>query len=156
MKQTRKTPSYIFLDLAQMANGAASALGNLRSEIDVIRAGRADRQAAASGSVPREDFDAALSRIEALAARIAVLEARLDALAQTPVTTKSNLPGPRKQNQQKRQKKSDQCRLLRMLDFCKNHTKCGQDLSRPLHFVLNSSGKFVIFIRIDVLSGQVL
>ena len=111
MKQTRKTPSYIFLDLAQMANGAASALGNLRSEIDVIRAGRADRQAAASGSVPREDFDAALSRIEALAARIAVLEARLDALAQTPVTTKLNPPGPRKQNQQKRQKKSDQCRL---------------------------------------------
>ena len=89
MKQTRKTPSYIFLDLAQMANGAASALGSLRSEIDVIRAGRADRQAAASGSVPREDFDAALSRIEALAARIAVLEARLDALAKTPVTTKS-------------------------------------------------------------------
>ena len=43
MKQTRKTPSYIFLDLAQMANGVASALGNLRSEIDVIRAGRADR-----------------------------------------------------------------------------------------------------------------
>jgi len=83
MKQTRKTPSYIFLDLAQMANGAASALGNLRSEIDVIRAGRADRQAAASGSVPREDFDAALSRIQALAARITVLEARLDSPAQT-------------------------------------------------------------------------
>ena len=94
MKQTRKTPSYIFLDLAQMANGAASALGNLRSEIDVIRAGRADRRAAASGSVPREDFDAALSRIEALAARIAVLEARLDALAKTSVTPKDK-PAPR-------------------------------------------------------------
>ena len=88
MKQTRKTPSYIFLDLAQMANGAASALGSLRAEMDVIRAGRADRQSVASGSVPREDFDAALSRIEALAARIAVLEARLDALAQAPVKTK--------------------------------------------------------------------
>ena len=89
MKQTRKKPSYIFLDLAQMANGAASALGNLRSEIDMIRAGRADRRAANSGCVPREDFDAALSRIEALAARIAVMEARLDTLAQNPVTAKT-------------------------------------------------------------------
>ena len=78
MKQTRKRASDIFLDLAQMASGAASALGSLRSEMDVIRAGRADRQAAASGSVPREDFDAALSRIEALSARIAVLEAHID------------------------------------------------------------------------------
>ena len=105
MKQTRKTPSYIFLDLAQMANGAASALGNLRSEIDVIRAGRADRQAAASGSVPREDFDAALSRIEALAARIAVLEARLDALVQTSVTTKSKPARSAKAKSAKRAKK---------------------------------------------------
>ena len=105
MKQTRKTPSYIFLDLAQMANGAASALGNLRSEIDVFRAGRADRQAAASGSVPREDFDAALSRIEALAARIAVLEARLDALAQTPVTTKIKTARPAKAKSAKKAKK---------------------------------------------------
>ncbi len=105
MKQTRKTPSYIFLDLAQMANGAASALGNLRSEIDVIRAGRADRQAAASGSVPREDFDAALSRIEAIAARIAVLEARLDAMAKTPVTTKSKPARPAKAKSAKKAKK---------------------------------------------------
>ena len=106
MKQTRKTPSHIFLDLAHMANGAASALGNLRSEIDVIRAGRADRQAAASGSVPREDFDAALSRIEALAARIAVLEARLDALAQTSVTTKSKPARPAKAKSAKSAKKA--------------------------------------------------
>ena len=107
MKQTRKTPSYIFLDLAQMANGAASALGNLRSEIDVIRYGRADRQAAASGSVPREDFDAALSRIEALAARIAVLEARLDALEKTPVTTKTKPARPARAKSAKKAKKSD-------------------------------------------------
>ena len=105
MKQTRKTPSYIFLDLAQMANGAASALGNLRSEIDVLRAGRADRQAAASGSVPREDFDAALSRIEALAARIAVLEARLDVLVKTPVTTKTKPVRPAKAKSAKKAKK---------------------------------------------------
>ena len=105
MKKTRKISSYIFLDLAQMANGAASAFGNLRSEIDVIRAGRADRQAAASGSVPREDFDAAISRIEALAARIAVLEARLDALAQTSVATKSKPARPAKAKSAKKAKK---------------------------------------------------
>ena len=105
MKQTRKTPSYFFLDLAQMANGAASALGNLRSEIDVIRAGRADRQAAASGSVLREDFDAALSRIEALAARITVLEAHFDALAQTPVTKKTKSARPAKAKSAKKAKK---------------------------------------------------
>ena len=105
MRQKRKTPSYIFLDLAQMANGAASALGNLRSEFDVIRAGRADRQAAASGSVLREDFDSALTRIEALAARIAVLEARLDALAQTPVTTKTKSARPAKAKSAKKAKK---------------------------------------------------
>ena len=105
MKQTRKTPSYIFFDLAQMANGAASALGNLRSEMDVIRAGRADRQAAASGSVPREDFDAALSRIEALAARITVLEARLDAQAQTPVKRKTKSARSAKAKSVKKAKK---------------------------------------------------
>ena len=105
MKQTRKTPSYIFLDLAQMANGVASALGNLRSEIDVIRAGRAERQAAASGSVPREDFDAAISRIEALAARIAVLEARLDSVTQNPVTTKTKPARPAKAKSARKAKK---------------------------------------------------
>ena len=107
MKQTRKTPSYIFLDLAQMANGAASALSSLRSEIEVLRAGRADRHAAASGSVPREDFEAALSRIEALAARITVLEARLDTLAQTPVTTKTTSARPAKAKSAKKAKKSN-------------------------------------------------
>ena len=104
MKQTRKTASNLFLDLAQVANGAASALGSLRSEMDVIRAGRADRQAAVSGSVPREDFDAALSRIEALAARIAVLEARIDALAQPPVKTKTKPARPAKAKSAKKTK----------------------------------------------------
>lgn len=106
MKQTRKTPSDIFLDLAQMANGAASALGSLRTEMDVIRAGRADRQAATSGSVPREDFDAALSRIEALAARIALLEARIDALVQAPVKTKMKPAKPAKAKSAKKARKA--------------------------------------------------
>ena len=106
MKQTRKTPSDIFVDLAQMASGAASALGSLRSEMDMIRAGRADRQAAALGAVPREDFDAALSRIQALSARIAVLEARLDSLAQTPAKTKTKPARPAKAKSAKKTKKA--------------------------------------------------
>ena len=106
MKQTRKTASDLFLDLAQVANGAASALGSLRSEMDVIRAGRADRRAAASGSVPREDFDAALSRIDALAARIALLEARIDTLAQPPVETKTKPARPAKAKLAKKIKKA--------------------------------------------------
>ena len=80
MRQNRPTPKDILTDLAQIENGAASAFGSLRSEMDVMKASRADRQAAASGSVPREDFDAALMRIDALAARIAVLEAELTSL----------------------------------------------------------------------------
>jgi len=62
-------------DLAQMANGAASALGGVREDIEMIRRGRQDRQQAAEGQVTREDFDSLVTRIEALAARIAVLEA---------------------------------------------------------------------------------
>jgi BMFP domain-containing protein YqiC len=95
MKQTQKTSNILF-DLAQVANGAASALGSLRSEMDVIRAGRADRHAAASGSVPREDFDAALSRIEALAARITVLEASLDKRAKSYSKAKTKSARPAK------------------------------------------------------------
>ena len=95
MKQTQKTSNILF-DLAQVAKGAASALGSLRSEMDVIRAGRADRHAAASGSVPREDFDAALSRIEALAARITVLEASLDKRAKSYSKAKTKSARPAK------------------------------------------------------------
>ena len=82
MRQNRPTPKDILTDLAQIANGAASAFGSLRSELDVMKASRIDRQAAARGSVTREDFDAALMRIEALAARIAVLEAELSSAKQ--------------------------------------------------------------------------
>ena len=82
MRQSRPGPKDILSDLAQIANGAASAFGSLRAEVDVMKASRSDRQAAASGSVTREDFDAAIMRIEALAARIAVLEAEVVSLKQ--------------------------------------------------------------------------
>lgn len=61
-------------DLAQMANGVASTLGCIREDVDVFRKTRQDRAQAAGGSVTQEDFEAVLTRIDALAARIAALE----------------------------------------------------------------------------------
>ena len=107
MKNTRKNAPDFFLDLAQVANGAISTLGSLRAEIDVIRAGRSDRHAAVSGSVPREDFDAALSRIDALAARIAILEARLVSPEKSSAKTKTKNVKPAKAKTQKRKRNSD-------------------------------------------------
>ena len=69
-------------DMAQMANGAASALGGLREEIDNIVKQRTERSLNARGLVTREEFDALRTRHEALAARLAALEAQL---AETPV-----------------------------------------------------------------------
>jgi len=73
-------------DMAQMANGAASALGGLREEIDNIVRQRTERSLNARGLVTREEFDALRTRHEALAARLAALESQLAASAsgQTP------------------------------------------------------------------------
>ena len=64
-------------DMAQMANGAATALGGLREEIDNITKQRTERHQNVSGLVTREEYDALQTRHEALAARVAVLEAQL-------------------------------------------------------------------------------
>ena len=64
-------------DMAQVANGAATALGGLREEIDNIARQRTERHQNASGLVTREENDALQTRHEALAARVAVLEAQL-------------------------------------------------------------------------------
>ena len=68
-------------DMAQMANGAASALGGLREEIDNIVRQRTERSLNARGLVTREEFDALRTRHEALAARLAALESQLAASA---------------------------------------------------------------------------
>ena len=68
-------------DMAQVANGAATALGGLREEIDNIARQRAERHQNASGLVIREEYDALQTRHEALAARVAVLEAQLAEMA---------------------------------------------------------------------------
>jgi len=64
-------------DMAQVANGAATALGGLREEIDNIARQRTERHQNASGLVTREEYDALQTRHEALAARVALLEAQL-------------------------------------------------------------------------------
>jgi len=64
-------------DMAQMANGAASALGGLREEIDNIVKQRTERSLNARGLVTREEFDALRTRHDAVAARLAALESRL-------------------------------------------------------------------------------
>ena len=80
-------------DIAQVANGAATALGGLREEIDNIAKQRTERHQNASGLVTREEYDALQTRHESLAARIAVLEAQLAempaAAASRPATKKA-------------------------------------------------------------------
>lgn len=66
-------------DLAQVANGAASALGGLREEIENIVSARTERALNARGLVTREEFDALRTRHEALAARLAAMEADMAA-----------------------------------------------------------------------------
>ena len=67
----------IISDLAQMANGAASALGTMRNDVQMMRQSRSERSQAASGMVIQEDFEALMSRVDALAARIVSLEAQV-------------------------------------------------------------------------------
>ena len=69
--------SNLMADLAQMANGAASALGTMREDMRMMRRSRSERSQAAAGMVTQEDFEALMSRVDAMAARIASLEAQL-------------------------------------------------------------------------------
>lgn len=64
-------------DMAQVANGAASALGGIREELDNIAKQRTERGLNAQGLVTREEFDALRTRHDAMAARVAELESRL-------------------------------------------------------------------------------
>ena len=64
-------------DMAQVANGAASALGGIREELDNIVKQRTERGLNAQGLVTREEFDALRTRHDAMAARVAELENRL-------------------------------------------------------------------------------
>ena len=83
-------------DMAQMANGAASALGGLREEIDNIAKQRTERSQNSRGLVTREEFDALQTRHEALAARVAVLEAQLAKAVTSPAKPSPAQKGPAK------------------------------------------------------------
>lgn len=76
-------------DLARMATGALGALKGARTEVDTLVKARMERLAAQLDLVPREEFEAvramallAREENEALAARIAALEARLGPVAE--------------------------------------------------------------------------
>ena len=79
--------SNFLADLAQIANGAASAFGGMREEIDNMIRQRMERSLNARGLVTREEFDALRTRHEAVAARLAVLEAKIPTTTDSPATT---------------------------------------------------------------------
>ena len=69
--------SNFMADIAQMANGAASAFGGMREEVDNLIRQRMERSLNSRGLVTREEFDALRTRHEALAARLAFLESAM-------------------------------------------------------------------------------
>jgi len=85
--------SNFMADLAQVANGAASAFAGVREEIDNLVRQRMEHSLNARGLVTREEFDALCTRHEAVAARLAALEAnmstRVDSAAAAPVRRKA-------------------------------------------------------------------
>lgn len=91
-----RSRSRFISDMAQMANGAASALGGLREEIDNIAKQRTERSQNSRGLVTREEFDALQTRHEALAARVAVLEAQLAKAVTSPAKPSPAKKGPAK------------------------------------------------------------
>ena len=70
-------------DLAQMANGAASAFGGVREEVDNLIRQRMERNLNTHGLVTREEFDALRTRHEALAARLVLLESTEGSMAES-------------------------------------------------------------------------
>ena len=84
-----------FDDLARVASGALGALSGLRAEMEAMMRQQFERFTAGLDLVPREEFEvvrAMASRArdeqEALAARVAELEARLAAQAAAPAKAK--------------------------------------------------------------------
>ena len=86
-KQIMASRSNFMADLTQMANGAASAFGSVREEIDSLVRQRMERTLNARGLVTREEFDALRTRHEALAARLALLESVCQSATESPANT---------------------------------------------------------------------
>ena len=79
--------SNFMADLAQMANGAASAFGGMREEVDNLIRQRIERTLNARGLVTREEFDALSTRHAALAARLALLESMVQSTTESQAKT---------------------------------------------------------------------
>ncbi|MCB2101384.1 MAG: accessory factor UbiK family protein [Rhodobacterales bacterium] len=86
-----QTNNRLFDDLAKVANGAVSTLVGVKDELEALVRQQIERLVTEMDLVPRDEFDAvratavkAREEQEALAARVAELEARLDALAPKP------------------------------------------------------------------------
>ena len=75
--------SNFMADIAQMANGAASAFGGMREEVDNLIRQRMERSLNVRGLVTREEFDALRTRHEALAARLAFFESTMASPAES-------------------------------------------------------------------------
>jgi BMFP domain-containing protein YqiC len=83
-------------DLAQVANGAASALSGVREEIDNMIRQRMERSLNARGLVTREEFDALRTRHEAMVARVVTLEAMLNTSESASKTKSASAKKPAK------------------------------------------------------------
>jgi BMFP domain-containing protein YqiC len=99
-----QTDNPLLDDLARVASGALGALTGLRGEIEARVRDQLERVLARMDMVSREEFDAvramaakARGEQEALLARIALLEARLDDLAAKPSRAARGAasPGPK-------------------------------------------------------------
>lgn len=86
-----QTRGRVFDDVARVAGGAAGVVTGLRAEIEALVRSRIERLAGQLNLVPREEFEAvkelaatARREQEALAKRLAVLEAKLGVTAPKP------------------------------------------------------------------------
>lgn len=90
-----QTSNRLLDDLAKLATGAIGTLGGVREEIETRIRERIERWAADMDLVTREEFDAvrdmaakAREEQERLEARVAALEAQLNAAAMAPAAAK--------------------------------------------------------------------
>ena len=72
--------SNFMADIAQMANGAASAFGGIREEVDILIRQRMERSLNARGLVTREEFDVQAGVLQRTRKRLEAMEARIAAL----------------------------------------------------------------------------
>ena len=98
-----QTENRLFDDLARMANGALNTLSGVREEIETRVRERVERMLSDMDMVPREEFEAVRAMVqaarmeqEALSARVAQLERRLEELAAGPAKAQAKPATPRR------------------------------------------------------------